>query len=73
MDDRPRRRHYALGLAKAKGGWKVEAAIERRSRAEANVSSLTLAARHEEALAITVDREIHHGEVLDAATLKRPR
>jgi hypothetical protein len=61
--------HYALGLAKARGGWKVERAIEFRSRAEADKHSLTLAARHQEAVGVTVGREIENGEVLTGAEL----
>jgi hypothetical protein len=67
MTDRlPLRHHYALGLEKVRGGWKVEAVIERRSRAEADISSLSLAARHAQAVAVTVDREIGYGEILEA-------
>jgi hypothetical protein len=67
----PTRRHYAVGLQKVKGGWKVSVAVERPSRAEADKSSLSLVAYHDDARGITLDREIRNGEVLDAAALKR--
>jgi hypothetical protein len=72
MTDQLRRYHYALGLEKVRGGWKARAVIERPSRAEADKTSLSLVAHHDQAVAITIDREIHYGDLLDAKTLGMP-
>jgi len=70
-NDRPRRYPYAVALTKVKGGWKVDIAIEKPSRAEADKTSLWLLGQYGDAGSITLERELVSGEVLDAAALKR--
>ena len=69
--ERAPRFHYAVAVAKVRGGWRVERAVQHLSRGEADKHSLTLFARYGDAEAITLDRPIAEGDVLDAALLKR--
>ena len=70
-NDRPRHYHYAIAVKRFRGGYKVVARTEHRSRAEADKGSLRLMAHHQDTAAITLERELVNGEVLDAAVLKR--
>jgi hypothetical protein len=71
MNDSPRRYHYAFPLHKVRGGWRVEHVIAFASRGEPDRYSLGLLARHADAGSITLERELHDGEMMDAASLKR--
>jgi hypothetical protein len=70
-NEQPRRYHYAIAVQRVRRGYKVVARTEHRSRAEADKGSLRLLAHHHDTAAITLERELVNGEVLDVAALKR--
>jgi hypothetical protein len=61
----------AVGLERAKGGWRVTVRVEKPSWAEAEKASLALIRLWGDVAAVTLDHEIATGEVLTAADLKR--
>lgn len=66
------RLHFAVALEKAKGGWRVVYVIPGfKSRGEADIASLSLAARFADTAGVTLPREIETGDLLTAAELKR--
>lgn len=68
MADRPRR-HYAFTMTRVKAGFEVDHVLEFPSRGEADKYSLSLLGRYGDAGAITLDRELANGEVLDRTLL----
>jgi hypothetical protein len=66
----PVRHHYAFTVRRVKGGYEVGNVVEHRSRGEANIASLTLLGRYGSGEAITLDRELHNGEVIAPGLLK---
>ncbi|HLK15666.1 MAG TPA: hypothetical protein VKT78_12760 [Fimbriimonadaceae bacterium] len=66
---RPVRRHFAFTVKKVKGGYEVGHVIEHPSRGEANRASLSLLGRYGSGEAITLDRELRNGEVLERGAL----
>jgi len=64
------RRHYAFTVKKVKGGFEVANVLEYPSRGEANLASLRLVGRYGSGEAITLDRELHNGDVLQPTLLE---
>jgi hypothetical protein len=67
---RTARRHYAFAVKKVQGGYEVDHVAEYPSRGEADKASLTLLGRRGSGEAITLDRELRSGDLLDRALLK---
>jgi len=53
-----------------KRGYQVAHIVEHLSRGEANRASLSLLGRYGSGEAISLDRELHNGDVIDPALLK---
>jgi len=64
------RRHFAFAIKKVKGGYEVAHVVECPSRGEADKASLTLLGRHGSGEAVTLDRELRNGDVLERAVLR---
>ena|SRR5579871_1919591 len=60
----------AFTVKKVKGGYQVAHVVEHLSRGEANRASLSLLGRYASGEAITLDRELQNGEVLEPKQLK---
>ena len=66
---RTARRHFAFSVKKVKAGYVVDHVVEHLSRREADKASLTLLGRYGSGEAITLDRDLHNGDVLERAAL----